>query len=283
MFAAFYGVDFSGARLAGLNTWIAKLEAARRNSKLPYFKLTCLERLGGLCGADERDVALSKLVELIAESERALWALDFPFGFPIEVMDEGANWNDQFDFLTEWGEDGYGAGAECVRRSERLIGVKHIRRLTDSEERAPFDPYHYRIIYQTFFGMRDVLGRLRRRRRTAILPFHYRRLDFASRVLVEACPASTLKRLGLPHQNYKQPEGGRLAPKRLRTRRVILAGLARHVEISPAHRRVMMRNGGGDAMDAVIAALGGALAWRVADHRLIARHPRYPREGKLYV
>src|SRR5215813_10087338 len=277
MFAAFYGVDFSGARLAGLNTWIARIEAAKRNSKNPVFKLTYLERLGGICGADGREIALQGLVGLIAESERALWALDFPFGFPIEVMSSGAKWDEQFDFLCEWGEDGYGAGAECVRRSQRLAGRKHIRRLTDREERAPFDPYHYRIIYQTFFGMRDVLGPLRRRRRTAILPFYYRRLATASRVLVEACPASTLKRLELPSQNYKQPEGGRLEPKRLRARRAILAGLAHRVEIGGAHRRVMMRNGGGDAIDAVIAALGGALARRTA------RHPRYPREGKLYV
>jgi hypothetical protein len=93
------------------------------------------------------------------------------------------------------GEDGYGAGLECVRRSKELCGAKHIRRLTDIEERAPFDPYHYRIIYQTFHGMRDVLLPLMRRRQTAILPFQYRRLPNARRVLVEACPASTLKRM----------------------------------------------------------------------------------------
>lgn len=67
MFASFYGVDFSGARLAGLNTWIARIEAAKRNSKIPVFKLTYLERLGGVCGADEREVALPGLVSLIAE------------------------------------------------------------------------------------------------------------------------------------------------------------------------------------------------------------------------
>jgi hypothetical protein len=37
MFAAFYGVDFSGARLAGLNTWIARIEAASRNSTPQHF------------------------------------------------------------------------------------------------------------------------------------------------------------------------------------------------------------------------------------------------------
>lgn len=44
-----------------------------------------------------------------------------------------------------------------------------------------------------------------------------------------------------------------------------------------------MRNGGGDALDAVLAALGGALSWRSSDHAAIARHRRYPREGRLYV
>ncbi|MGH9901025.1 MAG: DUF429 domain-containing protein, partial [Pyrinomonadaceae bacterium] len=89
--------------------------------------------------------------------------------------------------------------------------------------------------------------------------------------------------LGLPHQNYKQPEGGPLTARRRRTRRVILDGLVEHVGITETHRRRIMRNGGGDALDAVLAAVGAAKAWRVADHELIARHDRYPREGRLYV
>jgi hypothetical protein len=220
---------------------------------------------------------------MIAESRCALWSLDFPFGLPVEVMGFGQRWPSQFNFLREWGDDDYGVGLECIRRAKALGGPMHIRRLTDIEEKAPFDPYHYRIIYQTFYGMRDVLGPLLRSRHTAILPFQYRRLSSARRVIVEACPASTLKRLGLPHQNFKQPEGGPLTAKRLRTRRVILEGLAGHVEITAAHRRAIMRNGGGDALDAVIAAVGAARSWRMSDHRLISRHERYPREGRLYV
>jgi hypothetical protein len=102
-------------------------------------------------------------------------------------------------------------------------------------------------------------------------------------VLVEACPASTLKRLGLPHQNYKQPQGGPLTPRRGRTRRAILDGLAAYVIVDETQRRVLMRNSGGDALDAVIAAVGAAGAWRAADHRAIALHGRYVREGRLYV
>ena len=97
---------------------------------------------------------------LIAASRDALWALDFPFGLPVEVFDEGAAWAAQFDLLDAWGEDAYGVGLECLRRAKALGGPNHIRRLTDHEARAPFDCYHYRIIYQTFYGMRDVLGPL---------------------------------------------------------------------------------------------------------------------------
>jgi len=280
-FDTVYGVDFSGAKLAGRNTWVARVEpSARRRPPYRLVELTCLEKLSGTA---ERGPALAHLVARIAASDGALWALDFPFGLPIEVMYRGARWPRQFDFLGAWGEDAYAAGVECLRRARALGGPMHIRRLTDNEARAPFDCYHYRIIYQTFFGMRDVLGPLRLTRHTAILPFQYRRLATARRVLVEACPTSTLKRLGLPHNNYKQPEGGPLTLRRRRTRQVILDGLARHVAMQPGHRRVIMRNGGGDALDAVVAAVGAAQAWHRADHRRIARHPRYPREGRLFV
>ena len=149
--------------------------------------------------------------------------------------------------------------------------------------RAPFDPYHYRIIYQTMHGMHSVLRPLRRDRATAVLPFHYARLESADRVLVEACPASTLKRLGLPAQNYKQPAGGPLTRRRRGVRRTIMAGIASLLRIGDRDHRVMMRDPGGDAIDAVLAALGAAQAFAAVDHDAIARHARYPREGHLYI
>ena len=131
--------------------------------------------------------------------------------------------------------------------------------------------------------MRDVVNPLRRSRGTAVLPFQYRKLPRATRVAVECCPGSVLKRLGLPHQNYKQPAGGPLTPRRRATRHAILAWLTSVVTIDDRHRRVIMRNPGGDALDAVIAAAGAALAVGAADHRGVARHPRYRHEGHLYV
>jgi hypothetical protein len=311
-FTSIYGVDFSGAKLAGRNIWIARAvpvlsspcccgrngaaisskssvavsrESRRASARgtrpaLRLVELSCLEHL---CGTAEREPSLAHLVNLIRTSTGALWAMDFPFGLPIEVMEDGARWAAQFDFLGEWGDDAYGVGLECLRRAKRRGGPMHIRRTTDVEARAPFDCYHYRIIYQFFYGMRDVLGPVAGTRGTAILPFQYRRLPRAERVLVEACPSSTLKRLGLPHQNYKQPQGGPLTGKRRRTRHAILEGLAHHITIGDRHRRTIMRNGGGDALDAVIAAVGGFQGWHDADHRAVARHARYPREGRLYV
>jgi hypothetical protein len=282
-FDTLYGVDFSGAKLAGRNTWVARLERRGGVSRGRLYALAELECLERACGTAERAGAIEHLVGRVAASEGALWAMDFPFGLPVEVLEKGTRWPGQVKFLREWEGDAYDVGLECLARAKKLGGPMHIRRQTDVEAKAPFDCYHYRIIYQFFYGVRDVLGPLSATRGTAILPFQYRRLPTARRVVVEACPGSTLKRLGLPHQYYTQPEGGPLSGKRLRTRRVILEHLSRHVSMSESQRRTMMRNGGGDAIDAVLAAVGAEGAWRDADHASISRHPRYPREGKLFV
>jgi hypothetical protein len=285
-FETYYGVDFSGARKAGDALWVAELTHASRRGRRPSahrFVLKSLDRMTALCGTADRGPVLRSLVELVRRSESALWGLDVPFGLPVELFPPHSTWSDQFAFLAEWAEEAYDCGLECVRRSMALLGRMHVRRATDAEAKAPFDAFHYRMIYQTFYGMRDVVGPLRRTRGTCVLPFQYRRLPTARRVLVECCPSSVLKKLGLPHQNYKQPAGGPLTPKRRRTRHVILSQLNKFVRISDRHRRVIMRNPGGDALDAVIAAVGAARAVAAADHRAVAGHARYRREGYLYV
>jgi uncharacterized protein DUF429 len=285
-FRAVFGVDFSGARLAGRTTWIARLDPVASSSQRcrdrPALALGSLDRLDRLAGTAERGAALAHLVSLVEQSRDALWAFDFPFGLPVELFPARSGWPRHLALVREYRADDYGLGLECVRRAKALGPKMHIRRQTDVDARAPFDPYHYRIIYQTMHGMHAVLRPLRRDPGTAVLPFQYRRLDSADRVLVEACPASTLKRLGLPHQNYKQPAGGPLTRKRRLTRRVIVAGIAGLVELGDRDRRVMMRDPGGDAIDAVLAALGASQAFASVDHSRIARHPRYPREGHLY-
>jgi hypothetical protein len=54
------------------------------------------------------------------------------------------------------------------------------------------------------------------------------------------------------------------------------------MEIGSAERRKIMRDPGGDALDAAIAAAGAWQAWNAADHRSIARDERTCREGRIY-
>jgi hypothetical protein len=284
-FATVYGVDFSGARLAGRNIWIARAERRARGR----LALVALDPLAALCGTAERGPCLAALVQLVRDSDAALWGFDCPFGLPLDLFPPGATWADQFAFVGGYGADeAYRCGLDCIARTKRLPpgplrSALHCRRQTDADAKAPFDAFHYRMIYQTFFGLRDVVRPLAAAPGTAVLPFQYRKLPRAKRVLVECCPASVLKRYGLPHQNYKQPKGGPLARVRRRTRHAILAQLGTWVALGDRHTRAVMRNPGGDALDAVLAAAGALRGVRAADHAAVARHPRFPREGYMYL
>lgn len=273
-----YGVDFSGGQAAAANTWIAEL--CRRRSGLA---LRTLEPLSSFVGVvADRAAALSGLVALVAASRDTLWGIDFPFGLPIELAAMGSRWRDQLEFVRRWPGGAQSFGRWCVDEALKLGDSMHIRRLTDTETRTPFDCYHYRIVYQTFHGMRDVLAPLADRPRTAVLPFQYRKLFAAERVIVESCPSSVLKRLNLPHQNYKQPTARRIEPSKRRTRRAILVGLEALVDVGTRERRVMMENPGGDALDAVIAGVGAWQRFGAVDHAAIRGHARYPREGFVF-
>ena len=278
-----YGVDFSGARDAGHTTWVAAAAVAPDGGDGPPLALTALDSLATLSGAADRQPALADLVRRIGASREALWAIGAPFGLPVEVLDEGATWPALLRWVGGWDEDaGYALGLWALGRARSLGGPGHIYRATDLAARTPFDAYHYRVIYQTFHGMRDVLRPAARVRETAILPFQHRRLARAARVVVETCQASTLKRLALPHQNYKQPEGGALTARRRRTRHTILEGLAPRILIPAPLRRRAMRDPGGDALDAVIAAVGAYDAYLRTDHAAVARDARFQREGYQY-
>jgi hypothetical protein len=275
-FRRVFGVDFSGARQPAELIWVAECRP-RRNA----LELLSLRPMSELVEARDRADVLSELACRIGESRDALWGIDFPFALPIEIAPD---YREQLQWLADWPGDAYALGRECVRRARQLGPKLHIRRQTDVETKTPFDCYHYRIVCQTFHGMRDVLRPLSREPRVAVIPFDYPRLERSetTAVVVEACPGSTLKRLGLPHNRYKQPTGGRLTAARRPTRATILDGLSGLVAVAPEERLRMMTNPGGDALDAVIAAAGSWQCWRDLDHAAVARHDRYPREGRVF-
>ncbi|MEM6314244.1 MAG: DUF429 domain-containing protein [Planctomycetota bacterium] len=266
------GVDFSGGKHAGRAIWLATADVGER------LKLRKLQRLETIAGTPDRAPALACLVDTIAASTHTLWGIDFPFGLPIEMYPDG--WPTQLDAVAQWTEGAKDFGRMLYQRSLDEQGRGHVRRTTDLLTKTPFDCYHYRIIYQTFHGMRDVLRPLRTKPATAILPFTNPRNP--KRIVVETCPSSTLKRLSLPHQNYKQPGGKPVDDKRHTTRRTIFTGLKNLIDIPPHHRRKAMQDPGGDALDAIIAAVGTWHAWQTADHQQIAKHERASREGWIY-
>lgn len=274
--AQVFGVDFSGAKLAGLNIWIARLVIGKGKPAL-----ASLDRLGTLAGSMERERALGHLVQMIRDSNNALWGIDFPFALPIELVDAGWGLSDQLEWVARHNGTAYTFGHECLDRARRVGDKLHLRRDTDKETKTPFDCYHYRIICQTFHGMRDVLRPLHHGSATAIVPFDALRED-TRRAVVEACPGSTLKRWRAPHNNYKQPAGGPLEAKRIRNRKLILEQVRSRITISDAQIRVIQRNPGGDALDAVLAGIGVWESWRNTDFTSLACHPRYPREGRIF-
>jgi hypothetical protein len=283
-----YGVDFSGARLSGLTAWLAATQVDQPAEGdapiLPRLRLLELDPLGTLAGNDDRDAVNRYLVASVRGCERALWGFDFPFGLPVELGI--GRWKEQLAHVAEFVGQAQDYGRLLVRRSREVDGSLHIRRLTDREAKTPFDCYHYRIIHQTFHGMRDILCPLSRDVGVCVLPFQFARITSSKAsprsLVVEACPSSTLKRLSLPHRLYKQSGGKPPTESHREVRREILAGLNRFVEISPRHRRAILANPGGDALDAVLAAVGVWNSIVTDEHDAIARHGRYPLEGRVY-
>jgi hypothetical protein len=261
------GVDFSGAAKAGDQIWIARCRVV--DGRLT---VRSLDRLTDLCGTADRATAMAALGRMIVDSDAA-WGIDFPFGLPIEMG--YADWSDQLYAVKAWPGDAKSFGLRCVNTAKLLGGKLHIRRACDVD--TPFDCYHYRIIYQTFHGMRDVLAPIRDR--VCVLPFDVDRLRTDRAVVMEACPGSTLRRLKLPYNNYKQTAGATLDEKRRTTRRAILAGLRPLIDIPPPLIARTTRNLGGDALDAVIAAVGVARSFNTELLATIASCPRASLEG----
>ena len=270
-----WGLDFSGAAQSGKNAWLAQCDVTPDDR----LRLTHLDPLERLAGTPDRDAVNQSLVGAIQNAPETLIGADFPFGLPIELG--LGDWPDQLAHVAAHDGDAKTYGRHLVDLTQqRCDGSKHVRRQTDRETATPFDCYHYRIIYQTFHGMRDLLVPLAADPSVAVLPFQP--IHTKTQTLVaEACPSSTLKRLGLPHQNYKHP-GRPGLPKHRQTRNKILQSIATQIAITPHRRRVIQQNPGGDALDAVLAAIGVWSAHRRHTPTDFHENPRYRREGMVY-
>ena len=261
-----HGVDFSGAADAGRRIWISS--GVIHDGRLRIMETRPASELPG--GSVVRDTALRALRSFIQSASGAI-GLDFPFGLP-RMVTAKPTWTEFIlDFSSRY------PTAAAFRAECRQLSARELRRTTDAEAHAPWAAWNWRLYRQTYFGIGEVIAPLVRERRVRVLPMQ--EADHATPLLLEICPASTLRRLGIAGLRYK---GGADADQR-RARKAIVSrlGEATRMAIDPIARRRAIEDPGGDALDSLVAA--------VAVHRAIAGERVQPTdavcqiEGFIYV
>lgn len=265
---AVIGIDFSGAKDAGRKIWLSIGSVVDRQFQLErVFRITDLTG-----GVDDRASAHTALRGLIAGSRDAIVGCDFPFSLPADLV-EARTWR---LFALEFGLR-Y-PDAETFRDLCRTaLGGRDVRRVTEAVTRTPFSSYNLRIYRQTYYGLRDVLAPLVAEDRAVVVPMM---LPIPGKAIVlEACPASALKRLGL-NMSYK----GRGSSHR-RAREVLLDALLARGDLAVSDsllRETMVRDNDGDALDSFIAAAITHWAALQADN-LVTDDPLTRIEGRVYM
>jgi len=284
------GVDFSGAREPGESVWIAETTPDGDDLRVDR----CRSARTAL-GASERADVLGSLVEYVDGHD--VVGLDFPFGLPRPVTEVGPGaWRETVRWVGKTFDDAEAFAEHCTATTRRDSGGErtYVGRETDGPVGAK-SPYHFFTYKQAFHGMRDVLGPLLDRG-ASVAPMTGGGATTAGTTVVEVYPAGTLRRLGLPDRRYKDA-----SHEARRTRETILAGLEGSGEPATggdgatsgptavprlavgddATRERVLSDAGGDALDAVLAAVAAA---RALDRGFEPVEERYdPLEGYVFV
>jgi hypothetical protein len=250
MFHRVYGVDFSGAKDAGRRIWIAGgraegdiLRIDRCSPAYEWLK----------CGRDRKE-CLVALRRMIAGEKGGAFGLDFPFGLPRDLVKHKESWE---DFVLSFPGD-YATADSFRRRCLEAGEGRELKRVTDQEAKTPFSAYNLRLYRQTYYGIRDVLHPLVRDQQACVLPMQQSLPDRPW--VLEICPASTLK---LRWVDVYLPYKGRTDGHRAIRERILerLASTGRVSVHNVSVRSQILDDGGGDALDSVIAAFAtfGAL------------------------
>ncbi len=265
---AIYGIDFSGSQDAGNKIWIAK--GINKDGGLliaECFRGRELLNLGnGLLPC------LAALVKLIESSPNAAFGLDFPFGLPASLVEENS-WEEFVSAFPESYES-----PEAFREACRQAGDRQeLKRMADIESRAPFSPYNLRIFKQTYHGINEVLRPLVRDKSACVFPFHEPVAD--KPWILEVCPASTLRSLGLKGLPYKACSEVHKR-NRLRILKEVQRAGSVQIDQSPLREKIIA-NKDGDALDSVIAAMA---VFRVLENNPVPfpMDPVYQIEGYIY-
>jgi hypothetical protein len=280
-----YGVDFSGAKDAERNVWIAGGPLTEEGLEIGTLGTAKSVLDGDVSGQAETHAGL---VDWLRDRDSAAVGLDFSFGLPSTLLDSiddpPADWTaflDSFppadcsdpDTFETWGKQ---------RTREATDGERaFLKRETDGPVGAS-SPYGFIGSTITFHGVRDVLAPAIRgndggEAPAAVAPMQETTFE-APLTLVETYPAGVLDRLRLQRRNYK---GASEAEREARKQN--LDGLldTTDLTVDEADRETVIGNTGGDALDAVVAA---AATLRAVGREFEYDDDRYDdREGYIYV
>jgi Protein of unknown function (DUF429) len=240
------GVDFSGASDAGRKIWIAECIRGRGN-RLTLIELRPAAALPG--GGIEPGSAIAALAANVIQEPDTIAGFDFPFTLPKAVIDR-PNWESFIsDFAVRFPDPDSFRHWALMRADGR-----ELRRAADRDAKTPFNSYNLRIYRQTWWGIAHLLSPLVTDGRASVRPFQ--RLPIRPRpILIEACPACTLKWLGF-YPAYKGRTGAHRKERKAVLKRLIAVGVIERP--APAFERTLLNNIGGDALDALIAAVAAA-------------------------
>ncbi|MEP0846858.1 MAG: hypothetical protein HRF50_08565 [Phycisphaerae bacterium] len=241
-----FGVDFSGAALAGCKIWLTRLD---RSSEDRPAVADCRPAMRLPGGGPAREEALRALRNWISAHPAAPFGLDFPMGLP-EVLVPERDWVGFASGFAQRYPTAQAFRADC----RRAAGGRDLKRLTDIETRTPFSPYNLRLYRQTYHGIRDVLAPLIAAGQAVALPMQAARDGVAW--LLETCPASLLKRAGLYRPYKGTGRAHRAARRRILAAVQDLEGVALP---SRAIQETLVDEPEGDALDSLLAAVA---VWR---------------------
>ncbi|NQT83712.1 DUF429 domain-containing protein [bacterium] len=255
-----HGVDFSGAKDACKRIWIASGEV--RDGRLEIQECFAAQYLPG--SGRDREQCLRALRDFIERHNASVFGIDFPFGLPRELV-KNVKWERFVRSFAGAYPDPETFREACLRGGEGA----ELKRITDIESQSPFSPYNLRLYRQTYYGIAQVLAPLVRRGLVRVPPMQ--KATPGKPWILEVCPASTLKRLGL-YVSYK----GRTAKKRAARAKILkrLEKLGMTYKKAEPLRSSVLSNASGDALDSVIIAF--------AVSRLLRKPDQCTIEGYIY-
>lgn len=245
-----YGVDFSGAKDAGKKIWIARGIVEGRKLRIE----DCCQASSFPGAGNGRDSCLAALRDFIAGEKNSIFGADFPFGLPNKVIQELFKVGTWAEFVRDFYET-FSSPKNFQKTCWKAANSSELKRVTDKCSNTPFSPYNLRVCYQTYYGIHDILYPLVSTDQARVLPMQS--LDVEKTIIIEICPASTLKQLEKRSngKNLYKPYKGKGEDYRNQRLQIVDALMKTNlISIPDPIRTIALNDIGGDALDSIIAA-----------------------------